>query len=164
MFIKIFKWHLHNILLAASGDLPKLSDVYEMRVQNYYTYYIIHWEQIILGCRKQGDIEILQGAKIIGMTTTGAAKYQDVLQQVGPQIVVVEEAEEVLEARIVTSLNSSCQHLILIGQLVVLCLFIGQSIVIYLFIGQPLVISLHLSQLVVISLPSCISSSSLISH
>ena len=87
--------------------------------------------------RKQCDIEILRGAKIIGMTTTGAAKYQDVLQQVGPPIVVVEEAAEVLEAHIVTSLNSYCQHLILIGQSLVVFLLIGPLLVpIYLLVGQ----------------------------
>ena len=52
---------------------------------------------------------------MIGMTTTGAARMQDVLQQVGPEIVIVEEAAEVLEAHIITALSSSCQHLILIG-------------------------------------------------
>lgn len=51
------------------------------------------------------------------MTTTGAAKYQDVLQQVEPPIVVVEEAAEVLEAHIVTSLSKGCQQLILIGSI-----------------------------------------------
>lgn len=40
---------------------------------------------------------------------------QDILQKVGPEIVIVEEAAEVLEAHIITALSSSCQHLILIG-------------------------------------------------
>uniref|UniRef100_A0A2C9L1T1 DNA2/NAM7 helicase helicase domain-containing protein n=1 Tax=Biomphalaria glabrata TaxID=6526 RepID=A0A2C9L1T1_BIOGL len=61
------------------------------------------------------DIAILQRARVIGMTTTGAAKYRKVLQSVGCRIIVVEEAAEVLEAHIVTTLNSNCQHLILIG-------------------------------------------------
>ena len=65
--------------------------------------------------RKQEDIDVLKHAKVIGMTTTGAAKYQDVLQQVAPPIVVVEEAAEVLEAHITTALSKHCQHLILIG-------------------------------------------------
>ncbi|KAK6982966.1 NFX1-type zinc finger-containing protein 1 [Biomphalaria glabrata] len=61
------------------------------------------------------DIAILQRARVIGMTTTGAAKHRKVLQSVGCRIIVVEEAAEVLEAHIVTTLNSNCQHLILIG-------------------------------------------------
>ncbi|XP_038070359.1 NFX1-type zinc finger-containing protein 1-like [Patiria miniata] len=61
------------------------------------------------------DLEILQKAKVIGMTTTGAAKCRAVLQRLCPSIVVVEEAAEVLEAHIITSLTEKCQHLILIG-------------------------------------------------
>ncbi|KAF6036075.1 ZNFX1 [Bugula neritina] len=57
----------------------------------------------------------LRKAKVIGMTTTGAARMQSVLQQVGPEIVVVEEAAEVLEAHIITALSKHCKHLILIG-------------------------------------------------
>ena len=66
-------------------------------------------------CRKQEDIETLRSAKVIGMTTTGAARMQSVLQQVGPEIVIVEEAAEVLEAHIITALSKHCKHLILIG-------------------------------------------------
>lgn len=45
----------------------------------------------------------------------GAAKFRKLLQNVQPKIVIVEEAAEVLEAHIITTLSSSCQHLILIG-------------------------------------------------
>ncbi|CAH2283721.1 Hypothetical predicted protein [Pelobates cultripes] len=65
--------------------------------------------------RSQEDQLILQEADIIGMTTTGAAKHRKLLQTIQPKIVVVEEAAEVLEAHIVTTLSSGCQHLILIG-------------------------------------------------
>lgn len=51
------------------------------------------------------------------MTTTGAARYQDVLQGLKPKIVIVEEAAEVLEAHITTALSESCEQLILIGEL-----------------------------------------------
>ncbi|NWI50997.1 ZNFX1 protein, partial [Calyptomena viridis] len=63
----------------------------------------------------QKDFCILQGAKIVGMTTTGAAKYRQILQYLEPRIVVVEEAAEVLEAHTITTLSKACQHLILIG-------------------------------------------------
>lgn len=49
------------------------------------------------------------------MTTTGAAKYSHLIKHMNPRIVVVEEAAEVLEAHIVTSLTETVQHLILIG-------------------------------------------------
>ncbi|NWW77226.1 ZNFX1 protein, partial [Climacteris rufus] len=63
----------------------------------------------------QEDLCILQEAKIVGMTTTGAAKYRQILQNIEPRIVIVEEAAEVLEAHTITTLSKACQHLILIG-------------------------------------------------
>ena len=45
----------------------------------------------------------------------GAAKFRNLLQRIQPRITVVEEAAEVLESHIVTSLTPGCQHLILIG-------------------------------------------------
>ena len=65
--------------------------------------------------RDEEDYHMLMNAKVIAMTTTAAAKYQNVLSRVQPRIVIVEEAAEVLEAHIITSLSESCQHLILIG-------------------------------------------------
>uniref|UniRef100_A0A3Q3W7K3 RZ-type domain-containing protein n=1 Tax=Mola mola TaxID=94237 RepID=A0A3Q3W7K3_MOLML len=54
-------------------------------------------------------------SQVIGMTTTGAAKYRKVLQEVKPVVVIIEEAAEVLEAHAITTLSQACQHLILIG-------------------------------------------------
>ena len=45
----------------------------------------------------------------------GAAKYRKLIQRLKPRITIVEEAAEVLESHIVTSLTPGCQHLILIG-------------------------------------------------
>jgi len=42
-------------------------------------------------------------------------RYKNVLRRIGPRIVIVEEAAEVLEAHVVTTLSAQCQHLILIG-------------------------------------------------
>uniref|UniRef100_A0A8D3C3X8 Zinc finger, NFX1-type containing 1 n=1 Tax=Scophthalmus maximus TaxID=52904 RepID=A0A8D3C3X8_SCOMX len=65
--------------------------------------------------RRHESLCILRKAKVIGMTTTGAAKYRRVLQEVGPRLVIVEEAAQVLEAHTITTLSEACQHLILIG-------------------------------------------------
>ncbi|XP_040464584.1 NFX1-type zinc finger-containing protein 1 isoform X3 [Falco naumanni] len=65
--------------------------------------------------RLQEDLCILKEAQVVGMTTTGAAKYRQILQKVEPRIVIVEEAAEVLEAHTITTLTKACQHLILIG-------------------------------------------------
>ncbi|XP_037356024.1 NFX1-type zinc finger-containing protein 1 [Talpa occidentalis] len=71
--------------------------------------------------RRHEDLHILKGAMVIGMTTTGAAKYRQILQEVAPQIVIVEEAAEVLEAHTIATLSKACQHLILIGDHQQLC-------------------------------------------
>ncbi|OPL33671.1 hypothetical protein AM593_03558, partial [Mytilus galloprovincialis] len=65
--------------------------------------------------RLELDEEILKHASVIAMTTTGAAKYHQLLMQIGPQITIIEEAAEVPEAHIVTAINPACEHLILIG-------------------------------------------------
>ncbi|KAF7649472.1 hypothetical protein LDENG_00140980 [Lucifuga dentata] len=65
--------------------------------------------------RRHESLSVLKNAKVIGMTTTGAAKFRKVLQEVCPCVVIVEEAAEVLEAHIITTLSQACEHLILIG-------------------------------------------------
>ena len=64
---------------------------------------------------EESEAIIMRNAKVIGMTTTGAAKFRSLLKRVQPAVLVVEEAAEVLEAHILSSLVPSIQHLILIG-------------------------------------------------
>lgn len=61
------------------------------------------------------DAAVLRTKQIIGCTTTGAAKYTKLIQEAKPDIVLVEEAGELLEAHVVTSLGRSAKQLILIG-------------------------------------------------
>ncbi|CAF0839837.1 unnamed protein product [Brachionus calyciflorus] len=65
--------------------------------------------------RMQKDKTIMENALIIAMTTTGSSRYHKILKDIGPRIVIVEEAAEVFEAHIVSSLSKHCEHLILIG-------------------------------------------------
>ncbi|CAG8532918.1 23815_t:CDS:10 [Gigaspora margarita] len=62
-----------------------------------------------------GRCQILRNCDVIGMTTIGAAKYQNLICSVGPRIIVCEEAGEVLEAHILSALTPEAQHMILIG-------------------------------------------------
>ncbi|XP_077125738.1 NFX1-type zinc finger-containing protein 1-like isoform X2 [Ranitomeya variabilis] len=107
--IPIYKrWEMYRmwrqtVLKAIRSDIFKLEDEYQILINR------------LAELRNQQDCEILQRTDIIGMTTTGAAKYRKLLQVVQPRIVIVEEAAEVLEAHIITTLSSRCQHLILIG-------------------------------------------------
>ena len=66
-------------------------------------------------CRQEIDAHVIQGADIIGMTTTGAAKYNHILSKTYPKVVIIEEAAEVFEAHVFTSLTPSVQQLIMIG-------------------------------------------------
>ncbi|ELU13047.1 hypothetical protein CAPTEDRAFT_103161, partial [Capitella teleta] len=61
------------------------------------------------------DSDILEGALVVGLTTTGAAKHTAMMSQLKPTITIIEEAAEVLEAHISTLLSVHCEHLILIG-------------------------------------------------
>lgn len=67
------------------------------------------------------DLDILKDARVIGATTSGAAKYRDLLALTSPGIVIVEEAGEVLEAHVLAALterspsSNETKHLILIG-------------------------------------------------
>ena len=49
------------------------------------------------------------------MTTTGVAMHQQLIAALAPSCVVIEEAAEVLEAHVLTSLSADTEHLILIG-------------------------------------------------
>ncbi|NXI60378.1 ZNFX1 protein, partial [Chloroceryle aenea] len=114
----------------AIQDLWQLSlssrwKLYRLWLQTYREFLrqrILHHEQQyqaaaerLTELRLQEDICILREAQVVGMTTTGAAKYRQILQKVEPRIVIVEEAAEVLEAHTITTLSKACQHLILIG-------------------------------------------------
>ncbi|KAF2837532.1 P-loop containing nucleoside triphosphate hydrolase protein [Patellaria atrata CBS 101060] len=63
----------------------------------------------------QRNVEILKTKRIIGCTTTAAAKYAEDIQHASPGIVLVEEAGEILESHILTALSSKTKQLVLIG-------------------------------------------------
>lgn len=58
---------------------------------------------------------ILQSKRIVGCTTTAAAKYRDDIKEADPDVLLVEEAGEILESHILTALGPRTQQLILIG-------------------------------------------------
>lgn len=61
------------------------------------------------------DGEVMKTVRVVGVTTSTAARRHDLMRKLHSPIVIVEEAAEVLEAHIVASLTHQCQHLILIG-------------------------------------------------
>ncbi|NWR50263.1 ZNFX1 protein, partial [Regulus satrapa] len=102
------RWRLYRLWLKTyQGSIRK--DI--VKHENQYQAAANRLKELKL----EQDLCILKDATIVGMTTTGAAKYQRLLQYIEPRIVIVEEAAEVLEAHTITTLSKSCQHLILIG-------------------------------------------------
>ncbi|CAB4399021.1 unnamed protein product [Rhizophagus irregularis] len=59
--------------------------------------------------------QILLESDVIGATTNEAARYQDLIRSIKPEIIICEEAGQILEAHVLGALTPSTQHLILIG-------------------------------------------------
>ena len=119
-----------------SEEAQRVEDIWKLNKENRWRLYN-HWAQEFIRdtkttsqifaaeyeeiCRERQtwqhelDFHLLQQADIVGMTTTGAAKYNYILQRLSPKIVVIEEAAEVLESHIVSCLSSGAQQLVLIG-------------------------------------------------
>ena len=132
---KIISGCCHNVPMAPR-EAASVRDVWSLKLQKRWRLYLYWKNEYIKLCKervndratayndlcanyhqKQQEIDChcSRSADVIGMTTTGAAKYRHLLQGVHPKIVIFEEAAEVLEAHVITSLASSVQQLILIG-------------------------------------------------
>lgn len=69
-----------------------------------------------LQCKYQEKaLQVLRKAKVVAMTTTGAAIHQQLLNKLEAPIIFVEEAAEILETNLLASLTPHVKHLILIG-------------------------------------------------
>ncbi|RXK38429.1 hypothetical protein M231_04338 [Tremella mesenterica] len=60
-------------------------------------------------------VALLNKVKLLGSTTTGAAKLPAVLKGFAPKVLVIEEAGQVLEAHVLATLFPSIEHVIAIG-------------------------------------------------
>ncbi|KAG2151638.1 P-loop containing nucleoside triphosphate hydrolase protein [Suillus bovinus] len=67
--------------------------------------------------RKFGEARVatLMGKRIIGCTTTGAAMFAQDIRAVNPDVLLVEEAGEILESHVLTAMGQSTNQMILIG-------------------------------------------------
>lgn len=66
--------------------------------------------------KSSADYAICENCSIVGMTTTGAAKYNALVRKIQPKIVIVEEAAEIIEAHLLAALTPTVKQLILIGK------------------------------------------------
>lgn len=58
---------------------------------------------------------VLRSKRIIACTTTGAAIFRDAIHDAGPEIIVIEEAGEVLECHALAALSDSTKRAVFIG-------------------------------------------------
>ncbi|KAF8806261.1 P-loop containing nucleoside triphosphate hydrolase protein [Phlegmacium glaucopus] len=60
-------------------------------------------------------LSLLRNRRIVGCTTTAAAKYGDEIRTFNPDVLLVEEAGEILESHVLTALGPETSQMILIG-------------------------------------------------
>ncbi|KAJ3507974.1 hypothetical protein NLJ89_g6011 [Agrocybe chaxingu] len=60
-------------------------------------------------------VQLLKSKRVVGCTTTAAAKYCDDISTFNPDVLLVEEAGEILESHVLTSLGPETSQIILIG-------------------------------------------------
>jgi hypothetical protein len=63
----------------------------------------------------EGKVDVLKLKQVIGCTTTSAAKQSDLIRNSKVDVVLVEEAGEILESHVLTALSPSVKQVILIG-------------------------------------------------
>uniref|UniRef100_A0A915DE83 RZ-type domain-containing protein n=1 Tax=Ditylenchus dipsaci TaxID=166011 RepID=A0A915DE83_9BILA len=131
-----FGEHIASAVPYTPAQAAAVTDIYSLSLQNRWKLYqfwvgqakdktktrkkeleqlFIDLSKKVRELREMGDVGMLRKCKVIGMTTTGAAKHQAALRALKPRIVVVEEAAEILEAHLVASLTIACEHAIFIG-------------------------------------------------
>lgn len=96
----------HMVEKARASYMEKMSDVVQEDIDRRAAIDKVHDEL---------DRRLLETADVIGVTTTGLAKRISVLQHVNAKVVICEEAGEVLEAHMLSTLIPSVEHLIQIG-------------------------------------------------
>ncbi|KAJ1631644.1 hypothetical protein T492DRAFT_869540, partial [Pavlovales sp. CCMP2436] len=112
--------------MLSEAQLRDVTDVWSLSLRNRRALHSLwagtlqaHGHALVLRCsaeyRGLRDGAILRKARVIGFTTTGAAKYRSLLETVAPAVLIVEEAAEVLEAHVLAAIVPSIQHMILIG-------------------------------------------------
>jgi len=99
---RLNKWE-QEILKAQVADIYAVAKLYnqcQSRLERKFT---------------EKDGAILASKRIIGCTTTAAAKYGDDIQAALPDVLLVEEAGEILESHVLTAMAANTTQLVLIG-------------------------------------------------
>eukprot|EP00347_Sterkiella_histriomuscorum_P010451 403376237 len=107
--VLVERWQLNNYFLEQHVSEDQSINLVYLASQ----YEKAHKEMKYLDNLTQ--IKAIMQADVIAMTTTGCAKFNEILRNIQFSIVIVEEAAEVFEAHIITSLSQHSDHLLLIG-------------------------------------------------
>ncbi|XP_059490894.1 NFX1-type zinc finger-containing protein 1-like [Neocloeon triangulifer] len=94
--------------LEITGKLVRIGGQSRRQELEYFNF------NKLKGSRYQ-RLQQLAHQDVIGLTTTGAAKMRLELNELGCEVVIVEEAASVFEAHVIACLSNNCQHLIMIG-------------------------------------------------
>ena len=104
--------HLHQsefIYIVHHYNVWRLGPEIRKRLVDFIKYKSLEFINIV------NQSTIIGQQKLIGMTTTGCAKYSTILEQNNFEIVIIEEAAEVLESHVAALLTKNTKHLIMIG-------------------------------------------------
>ncbi|CRK95627.1 CLUMA_CG009085, isoform A [Clunio marinus] len=101
-------------LQAQNRDIvAKLINLDDNQDEIYQT--ISRHQRMIEEIHQMNLFSCLNGKRIIGMTTTFAARNTAINKMLKPGIIIIEEASEVLESHVLVSLTSETKQLIMIG-------------------------------------------------
>ena len=130
------KWQLQQVEPMTKEQVRSIRDPMALAMQqrwSFYKYLVDQYrarakEELIPisreydeCCKKIKELDdmknevYLKESEVIAMTTTCAARYRNALSRIKPKIIIIEEAAEVLEAHVITSLTEGAEHVILIG-------------------------------------------------
>ncbi|RPD60417.1 hypothetical protein L226DRAFT_469457 [Lentinus tigrinus ALCF2SS1-7] len=115
-----------NVWSMSMPERGKLAEDWEHRIRNLaYISRLGEYKRLKKeyeeACKEHDDMRdeirrrLLSQTDLIACTTTGAASLTSLLSSIAPRVLMVEEAGQVLEAHILSSLVSSVHHLICIG-------------------------------------------------
>ncbi|KAI0294249.1 P-loop containing nucleoside triphosphate hydrolase protein, partial [Multifurca ochricompacta] len=117
---------VHNVWLMSLQERKRIAQSWEDDMRKIaYDSNLTEFDTLRLrykdACMVYEDVRdefrrrLLSRTDLIACTTTGGAKLVSLLTSIGPKVLMVEEAGQVLEAHILASLVPSVEHLICIG-------------------------------------------------
>lgn len=96
------RW-IKELIQEKAEHVEELTDNYNMN------------QQTIDNLNNWGKIDYLRSKRVISCTTTAAAMQQKLISSADPDVVIVEEAGEILECHVLAAMAPSVKQLILIG-------------------------------------------------